>query len=72
MRKVLALIVILFALCVGAADTNCTTSCFGDCCTEYCCTNYYDHNGFPRSHCVSCQTCCYGSGSYRTCNTNCY
>jgi len=45
---------------VFAYNTNCDTSCFGDCCTTTC------HG--PDGTCT-CQTCCFDDSM---CHTNCY
>jgi len=72
MKAILAVIIIFVALCLSAGDMNCDTQCYGDCCYKHCCVSGYDYNGNYVHECTTCTTCCYGSGAYQTCDTNCY
>lgn len=72
MKKIVFAVIVLTAFVAFGGYTDCNTTCSGNCCYETCCSHYNDGSGWPRSKCTTCTTCCYGSGSFQNCDTNCY
>ena len=55
-KLIAATLALLLALTPGIALANCTTNTVL----------------LPNGKMVICTTCCYGTGQFRTCNTNCF
>lgn len=72
MKKIVFALIVLTAFVVLGGSADCSTQCFGNCCTETCCVSGYDYNGYWRQTCTTCQTCCTNFGGMQNCSTNCY